>query len=345
MAIIDQQNLYGTASSPMATSPRQDNQQQQNPQNAYVSNIFWQSGNPNTAGPQVQLNNGKTYKWSDVGKAAGWDQMVDMYGSNAMGIGGSQGTQMESLKQRMPIGTAIDITKLPDYKAPDQPISPQQPVTPVAPSTYSNPQYIQEQIAQYLGYGGDFGAGGAVTWYQQNPDKLALAKNIEKSLSTYTDSTNRMVPSGILENIASQYGYGGGVTPDPYESFLDQLNTMLQEFGGKLSGPSGVMDQNTRTYAAPEPKLTNDLDYLRGMSEAQQRANIASNALYGRGTPDDALKYYLDLLQADVIGADGQAGAMPNLMPIETQYLQSLGLNYGSGSDFLDSVMRYYGQV
>lgn len=234
------------------------------------------------------------------------------------------------------------------YSGQQQTANPQQQPAPQAatstptakPQTYSEPRYLSEQVAKYLGYSGEFGAGGATSYLQANPNAQSKYNNIYNALNM--SGNNSVAPLEDIQYAAQAFGYEPKAQQvDPYQGFLDQVTSLLSQAYGQpatqqTTAPSKV------NYTRPDlPMLPQSLQYLQDMTDLQRRSNIAGEGLYGAGTDRDITNYYLDMLQRGVIGEDGSIGDV-SLLPIETQYLQSLGIDYGTGQDFLDSVARYY---
>lgn len=112
---------------------------------------------------------------------------------------------------------------------------------------------------------------------------------------------------------------------------------------GYKAGREGVLDQQ-RTNVSPTPQntplapisemaLPGSIQELNGLTDPQQRSYLASQGSQGSGLGGSSRDYYLNLLQRNIQAGQG------NLLPVESQYLTSQGINANlSGQDLINAL-------
>ena len=169
---------------------------------------------------------------------------------------------------------------------------------------------IEKYIGNQLGYYGDNLMGSGFL-------------NEDQNMKAYTQMRQIFEPD-----------YQGTQPQAQNTDFLDQLRTLL----------SNTQTTPTTSTTASRPdamQLPDSLRALQGLTEGQQRSAIATDALYGLGADQGARNYYLNMLQRSLVDDQGNVGAF-DVLPIESNYLQSLGLPISSAQDFLSGLARLY---
>lgn len=231
----------------------------------------------------------------------------------------------------------------------------------MTPSGLYNAQ--NQSIKQQVGYKGGFGdpqewqnwakqnVGAYGQYLQQgrtaspNFQPVVDFNPAQAGVQTYGPEVEKYIGNNI-----GYYGdnlMGSGYLNQPNN--MQAYTQMRQIFDPGYQG----MQQQQQNYSPPQQpsapsspyhqqdlmQLPASLQALQGLSDSQQRSSIATNALYGMGADPDSQQYYLNMLQHGLVDSQGNVGQM-NLLPIESNYLQSLGLPISSSTDFLDAVAR-----
>lgn len=200
----------------------------------------------------------------------------------------------------------------------------QSPYATPAGATWNDPRDANQQAARNLGYGGVFGSGGISAWRRAN--------NVSDQAFSRAGG-NKVL--GINEPTQAQGN----------DELYNQLAGLFNSYFGDplMNLPSSVQNPSIPTLNRPEQMaLPGQLSALQGLSDQQQRTAIATDALYGAGADPESRNYYLNNLQRTLMNDQGQAQGFENLLPIERNFLQSLGLPIGNQQDFLSGLARYY---
>jgi hypothetical protein len=116
----------------------------------------------------------------------------------------------------------------------------------------------------------------------------------------------------------------------PTNAFLGGMNSLYTPPPQRARPDATALPQNLNDYA--------------GLSDIQQRSGLATRATQGEGLDDEGKKYYLNLLQRKLMDDQGNISNdnFQGVLPVERNYLQSIGLPIGSGEDFMGGLARYY---
>lgn len=236
---------------------------------------------------------------------------------------------------------------------------------------------INKSIGSLLGYSGTVGRGElgsgqvgvdylsllndpeAIKQYESyrqifNPEYKWSAKNVapegwnEQDYLRLNPDIADMVNKGQYITGLQQYileGKGQGRKyNDPYSDFLTQLQGIMNQQTQNQSLPSSLDTPTLAPIKRPDnTDLPATLAYLQDMDNKQRRSAIATDAVYGMGADKGSQDYYLKLLLNNDMNDSGDFN-MEDILPVENQYLASMGLNTsGNGSDFLTSLQRAYG--
>jgi len=89
-------------------------------------------------------------------------------------------------------------------------------------------------------------------------------------------------------------------------------------------------------YSPTEMKLPGSMQELSGLTDEQRRAYLATQGSQGEGLGGSSRDYYANLLQRNIQQNKG------NLLPVESQYLGSQGINTGlSGQALIDALRGF----
>lgn len=155
----------------------------------------------------------------------------------------------------------------------------------------------------------------------------------------------------LTNGLASVIGNGGG----QYASNL--LNSNLGSALGSYAGNSlgGSLGESLKAPADPtgfqaykpkqqgEGELPSSLQGFGGLDPMQQETNIANKGVYGGGLGEDENKYFLNLVNRQLVDKSGGVQGQGSLSPITSSYLQQLGLGgYGNSNDLLQAISNWH---
>lgn len=104
-----------------------------------------------------------------------------------------------------------------------------------------------------------------------------------------------------------------------------------------LPGLPGFTPSRTDAGAAP-----GSFSQFAGQPQDQMTSNIANKGVYGGGNSPDESKYFLNLVNNQLVDPNGHVNDMSSLSPIESSYLSKLGLGgYGNSTDLLKGISNY----
>lgn len=227
------------------------------------------------------------------------------------------------------------------------------------------PQADNQAIKRQVGYTGQFQDPQEWrSWASNNLDAYGKYLQQGRSSSPNFKPTVDFNPAqagvqtygpAIDKYIGNQMGYYGDNLIG--SDYLNQGNNMQAYTQMRQIFDPGYQGQAPQQQPQPSPAptpaapsytqpglmdLPASLQALQGLSGDQQRSAIATDALYGMGADPDSQKYYLNMLQHNFIDPSGNVSSNMNLLPIESNYLQSLGLPIDNPQDFLSGVQRMY---
>jgi hypothetical protein len=124
--------------------------------------------------------------------------------------------------------------------------------------------------------------------------------------------------------------------PKSYQDYYQEDVKQLED----LTAPNKV----NRPDEMALPEFLRELSPYSGQ---QIRSNIATKGIYGGGVEDVGSRYFLNSLLREYLNQDNQATGY-DLLPVEEQYLQSMGVPITSSTgseDFLRQLGLYYKQL
>lgn len=177
---------------------------------------------------------------------------------------------------------------------------------------YTQPKTARDYGLLQYGFNQDFGSGKGIAYQILNGLNNA---ELERVGQPYLEQ----------ENYNKQI-------QDSIKSFYDQILR-------SSTVPTSQQPNNTPvTYTRPAEKARpGSLSDLNGLTAEQLRSALATRAIYGTGLSNDEQDYYLNLLQRDYLDESNTPREF-DILPIERQYLQYLGLPFSNTKDFLNGI-------
>lgn len=205
----------------------------------------------------------------------------------------------------------------------------------------------------------------AATWVERNPKTAALiaagvggaaygAGAFGAGAATGTAATGTGIAAPSIGEAAAVAGgaAGAGAGAAGVGSYLT-TGLLAANALSALNTPKISMDgQPELSTAVPEekpfvpkradaPKTPSSLGDIAGLSPQQQYAQLATKGTAGGGLGTEEQKYYEDLVSRRLIDESGNIGSLNQLLPIEQQYFERIGVPTGGGSlSFLEALQR-----
>lgn len=197
-----------------------------------------------------------------------------------------------------------------------------------------------KQIIQGAGYGLTAGTG-----------LTAASAGISAAQGLPVSGIGPVGPGGMTAGLNAAAGSVAGSLTGPL-STASKFSNVIQAASPLLTGgnqnsiPQARASQAVQTAAAKQQPLTQPsamaapagLSALAGFSPMQQRSNLATQGVnQGLGASENA--YYNNLVQRSLIGDKNQiTGSVNDLLPIEQQYYNRMGINTGDTNKFLNAI-------
>jgi len=129
------------------------------------------------------------------------------------------------------------------------------------------------------------------------------------------------------------------------------VSSVLGGFAGNAAGDMAA------PYLDGAPDLTNfqafrptkdnasampsSLSAFQGLDNTQQATNIANKGVFGGGLGSQEEDYFTNLVNRQLVDDSGKVGQMSSLAPIESSYLNQLGLGgYNNSNDLLEAISK-----
>lgn len=120
------------------------------------------------------------------------------------------------------------------------------------------------------------------------------------------------------------------------------LGQMIMPMSGAINAPQGPAAFSASR--SPQMGLPQSLSQFSNLDPFQQATNIASKGVYGGGQGGDENKYFLNLINRQLVDDGNNVQGMQNLNPVESSYLSQLGLGgYNNSNDLLKGISQYAG--
>lgn len=145
-------------------------------------------------------------------------------------------------------------------------------------------------------------------------------------------STIGSIAGGALgSNIGAQFGenIGGGAQQQPAQA----TPLPLAALGGTPFSPS----------RSPSMGLPQSLSQFSNLSQDQLTSNIATKGIYGGGNGPEESKYFLNLINNQLVDQTGKVGDSSTLPSIDKSYLAQLGIGGNNANDILKGISNYAG--
>jgi len=183
--------------------------------------------------------------------------------------------------------------------------------------------YFGSQIGANLGGAANFGPSGTIA----------------SSLGSIGfDSAANVLPASIAgQNIGSALGSFAG------SSIGSNVANSLTGFNPNASKPPAPTGITPFTPSQQSPMgLPSSLASFGTLTPNQQSTNIATQGVYGGGEGKDENSYFLNLINRRLVDPSGNVGDTSSLNPIESSYLNQLGLGgYSNSTDLLKKISQY----
>jgi len=93
---------------------------------------------------------------------------------------------------------------------------------------------------------------------------------------------------------------------------------------------------------AADGETPSSLQAYGSLDPNQQSSNLATQGVYGGGLGPDEQKYFLNLVNRQLIPESGGVKDQSSLSPIQSSYLSQLGLGgYGNSNDLLEAISKW----
>lgn len=144
-------------------------------------------------------------------------------------------------------------------------------------------------------------------------------------------SVSKLLPDAISQPIGNMVGMGGKVMPGLGGNFLDGYSGGMTQDKNMNGGSNGGSP-----YSPSEMALPGSLKELGGLTDDQRRSYLATQGSQGEGLGGNARDYYANLLQRNIQADKGA------LMPVESQYLSTQGINSSlSGQQLIEALRGF----
>lgn len=124
-----------------------------------------------------------------------------------------------------------------------------------------------------------------------------------------------------------------------------------QSLGSSLGGslgssiePNSIISNNPEPWKASQQAqlgLPQSLSAFGSLSPNQQASNIATQGVYGGGNGPEENKYFMNLINRQLVDGGGNVENSSSLSPIDTSYLSQLGITGNNSQDYLKGIENY----
>ncbi len=166
-------------------------------------------------------------------------------------------------------------------------------------------------------------SGGTSPGFLGTPVSQSLS---DTALSGVGDALGNTTPGDIIGSaVGANLGQGSAA------STLDPLASP------KSSSPAWSPSQMAKM------DLPSSLSSYQNLDPFQQATNIASRGVYGGGQGPQETNYFLNLINRNLVGANGQvANDTSSINPVENSFLNQIGLGgYKNPTDLLHNISNY----
>lgn len=124
-------------------------------------------------------------------------------------------------------------------------------------------------------------------------------------------------------------------------------SSLGSSIGGSIGSsiePNSIISNNPEPWKASQQGqlgLPQSLSAFGGLNPNQQASNIATQGVYGGGNGPEENKYFMNLINRQLVDSSGNVGNSSSLSPIDTSYLSQLGITGNNSQDYLKGIENY----
>jgi len=173
-----------------------------------------------------------------------------------------------------------------------------------------------------------FGASGSIGNAGTIGELFAGASNVGPQF------LNTGLGSSIGASIANT-GIGAAVGGFAGSQFAgNAMPDDMPEMAAAPAGPAPFMPKQEEEQSAPSS--------LAGLTPLQQSTNLATQGVYGGGTSPQDTSYFLNMMNRRLVDPAGKVNEQNNFAPIETSFLDRLGLGgMKNSSSLLEAISKW----
>lgn len=181
---------------------------------------------------------------------------------------------------------------------------------------------VGNTLGSKLGTFGDYAGAGA------NSIGADVLKGIQGTLGD-----NALNFAGNAINKIANTGVGATLGALEGNSLANSLMPKASVPGPSPFAPSQASAQSTPA----------SLSSLSNLTPAQQATNVATQGVYGGGNGPDEQSYFTNLVNRQLVDNSGKVSDLNTLAPIETSYLDQIGLGgYKNSNDLLKALTTWH---
>lgn len=169
-----------------------------------------------------------------------------------------------------------------------------------------------------------------------------LGGALGEASNSITNAAQALGGSTLGAGVSNYLGQGLGNLLGGYAG--SQLGENVAEsLSSSLSGPPDMTNfQPYKPHQDSQSELPSSLQGFGSLNPTQQSSNIANQGVYGGGLGPDEQKYFTNLINRRLVDPNGNVNNLSSLNPIESSYLQKLGLGgYGNSNDLLEAISKW----
>lgn len=201
--------------------------------------------------------------------------------------------------------------------------------------------------------GGAIGSGGASLATGSTPLQ-ALGSAAGSYIGGNLGGAGNIGPSGTVASGLGSIGFDSAANVLPSSIAGESIGGALGSAAGgnigstllggpetsKLPSPTGITPFTPSQQGAMS--LPSSLSSFGTLTPNQQSTNIATQGVYGGGEGNDENQYFLNLINRKLVDPSGNVGNTSSLSPIESSYLNQLGLGgYSNTNGLLQNISKY----
>lgn len=122
-------------------------------------------------------------------------------------------------------------------------------------------------------------------------------------------------------------------------------STLGSSVGQSILPKAGMPSNNPAPFIPSQAGQMNtppSLSQFGNLSPTQQASNIATQGVYGGGQGPEESKYFLNLINRQLVDPKGKVGDTSSINPVENNFLGQLGLGgYNNSNQLLKNIKNY----